>query len=392
MLVPAVGVGAFALVVPITIALLVVLAFLILSYRQTIKAYPDAPAARTSSHATTSACCPRRSPASRCSPTTSSPSSVSVAAGTAALGVRLLRAGALHARDLDRLRAAHRVRQPAGRQRVGPAFAVPTYFFILNMVVLLGVGFWKLVDRAPAGRAHPPRTGQCRRRQLGRRPPHGRIALRRAPRVRVGWRGGHGRRGHLQRRAGVQGAGVEERPHHARHHGHHPRRDVPRPVDPRRARCTRCPYESGTPTVISQIGRLVYGGGSQRATCSSTALQAGTMLILVLAANTSFADFPRLASFHAEDNFMPRQLTKRGHRLVFSNGIIFLARRGDRGVDRHQRQGRPPHPALRHRRVHQLHAVAGRHGQAPPHASREPHWRYGLFVNGVGAFLSLVVA
>ena len=54
------------------------------------------------------------------------------------------------------------------------------------------------------------------------------------------------------------------------------------------------------------------------------------MLILVLAANTSFADFPRLASFHAEDNFMPRQLTKRGHRLVFSNGIIFLAVAVDR--------------------------------------------------------------
>ena len=49
------------------------------------------------------------------------------------------------------------------------------------------------------------------------------------------------------------------------------------------------------------------------------------MLILVLAANTSFADFPRLASFHAGDNFMPKQLTKRGHRLVFSNGIIALA-------------------------------------------------------------------
>ena len=49
------------------------------------------------------------------------------------------------------------------------------------------------------------------------------------------------------------------------------------------------------------------------------------MLILVLAANTSFADFPRLASFHAGDNFMPRQFTMRGHRLVFSNGIIFLA-------------------------------------------------------------------
>ena len=54
-------------------------------------------------------------------------------------------------------------------------------------------------------------------------------------------------------------------------------------------------------------------------------LQAGTMLILVLAANTGFADFPRLASFQAGDSFLPRQLTKRGHRLVFSNGIIALA-------------------------------------------------------------------
>ena len=51
-------------------------------------------------------------------------------------------------------------------------------------------------------------------------------------------------------------------------------------------------------------------------------LQVATTLILVLAANTSFADFPRLANFHAEDHFMPRQLTHAGQRLVFSNGII----------------------------------------------------------------------
>ena len=87
------------------------------------------------------------------------------------------------------------------------------------------------------------------------------------------------------------------------------------------------PYTSGTPTVISQIGKLVYGSGAARHTCCSTRCRRGTMLILVLAANTSFADFPRLARFHAGDNFMPRQLTKRGHRLVFSNGIIFLAGR-----------------------------------------------------------------
>src|SRR6202030_1179252 len=79
-----------------------------------------------------------------------------------------------------------------------------------------------------------------------------------------------------------------------------------------------------TPTVISQVGKYVYGT-TPLGHLLFFALQAGTMLILVLAANTSFADFPRLASFAAADSFMPRQLNKRGHRLVFSNGIIFLA-------------------------------------------------------------------
>ena len=70
--------------------------------------------------------------------------------------------------------------------------------------------------------------------------------------------------------------------------------------------------------------RRVYGSGTLGHVLFLFT-QAATMLILVLAANTSFADFPRLASFHADDAFMPKQLTKRGHRLVFSNGIIALA-------------------------------------------------------------------
>jgi amino acid transporter len=74
------------------------------------------------------------------------------------------------------------------------------------------------------------------------------------------------------------------------------------------AKVHAAPYESGTPTVISQVGKLVYGE-SVAGHILFYMLQAGTMLILVLAANTSFADFPRLASFHAGDNFMPRQLT-----------------------------------------------------------------------------------
>ena len=78
-------------------------------------------------------------------------------------------------------------------------------------------------------------------------------------------------------------------------------------------------------TVISADRAGRSSGAAPPGTSPFLLVQATTMLILVLAANTSFADFPRLASFHADDHFMPKQLTKRGHRLVFSNGIVFLA-------------------------------------------------------------------
>ena len=51
----------------------------------------------------------------------------------------------------------------------------------------------------------------------------------------------------------------------------------------------------------------------------------GTFLILILAANTAYADFPRLASIIAKDGFLPRQFFNKGARLVFSNGVLFLA-------------------------------------------------------------------
>jgi len=74
-------------------------------------------------------------------------------------------------------------------------------------------------------------------------------------------------------------------------------------------------------TINSQLARRVFGDGS----VLYYLVQALTMLILVIAANTSFADFPRLSSFMARDRFMPRQLASRGDRLAFSNGIIILA-------------------------------------------------------------------
>src|SRR5262249_21826920 len=84
------------------------------------------------------------------------------------------------------------------------------------------------------------------------------------------------------------------------------------------------PFESGAPTVVWEMGRLIYGTGAAGSVMYGC-LQTATALILILAANTSFTGFPFLVSFVAEDSFLPRPLTVRGHRLVFSNGILVLA-------------------------------------------------------------------
>jgi amino acid transporter len=76
----------------------------------------------------------------------------------------------------------------------------------------------------------------------------------------------------------------------------------------------------GTETVVSRIARHVFAGG-----VLYYVIQAVTMLILLLAANTAFADFPRLAFFLARDRYIPRQFGTQGDRLVFSNGILILS-------------------------------------------------------------------
>ncbi|KLO30727.1 DNA-binding protein [Mycobacterium haemophilum] len=83
------------------------------------------------------------------------------------------------------------------------------------------------------------------------------------------------------------------------------------------------PYVDEYPSVLSQVARAVFGNGVI-GTILFILVQAASAAILFTGANTSFNGFPALASFVAEDRFLPRQLMKRGHRLVFSNGIIAL--------------------------------------------------------------------
>jgi amino acid transporter len=83
------------------------------------------------------------------------------------------------------------------------------------------------------------------------------------------------------------------------------------------------PYLDEYPSMLSEIARAVFGHGVI-GNVLYLLLQATTAAILFTGCNTSFNGFPSLASFVAEDRFLPRPLTKRGHRLVFSNGILTL--------------------------------------------------------------------
>jgi len=83
------------------------------------------------------------------------------------------------------------------------------------------------------------------------------------------------------------------------------------------------PYVAGSPTVISQVAKAAFGTGFV-GHAGYYIVQLASLLILWTGANTSFNGFPFLASFVAEDRFLPRALTRRGHRLTFSSGIIVL--------------------------------------------------------------------
>jgi amino acid transporter len=151
------------------------------------------------------------------------------------------------------------------------------------------------------------------------------------------------------------------------------------------------PYPDGNPTLVGQLATYILDAKTSRlGHVAFFFVQGATLLILVLAANTSFADFPRLASFAAGDAFMPRQFTRRGHRLVFSNGILTLAGAATALLVAFKANLNSLIP---------LYAIGvfisftlSQAGMTRRHLRlREPGWRYGLVVNGLGAITTLVV-
>ncbi len=149
------------------------------------------------------------------------------------------------------------------------------------------------------------------------------------------------------------------------------------------------PYTSGVPTVISQEAQIVFGN-TLFGNIMFYLVQAATALILFTGGNTSFNGFPFLANFVAEDAFLPRWLTKRGQRLVFSNGIIVLAvlscaLLAGAGANVNSLV---PFYAIG---VFTAFTMAGFGMAKYHHTHRETHWRRKLVINFSAGVTSLVV-
>jgi amino acid transporter len=387
-LIPAAGIAGFALLLPITTAMVVVLFFLVLSYRQTITAYPTAGGAYMVTRDNFGLIPAQVAGVSLLTDYVLTVA-VSVAAGTDAISSAAPSLAPYHVVIAAAFIVLIAYGNLRGMKDAGRVFAVPTYAFITMMGLILGLAVLK-------------QTGLV----------GGHLAVQNVTHLKGAIPVGHGAVDallygatlyvilHAFASGGAALTGVEAISNGV---------SAFRTPQARNARTTlvimgvvlgtiflgvsaiaakvhAIPYVSGAPTVISQVGRAAFGKGSM-ADVLFYALQISTTAILVLAANTSFADFPRLANFHAHDDFMPRQLTVKGYRLVFSNGILALATAAmvlllvtGASVDR----------------LIPLYAIGvftsftlSQAGMAKRHLTRrEEGWRYGLTVNGIGALLS----
>ena len=384
----AVGIASFALVVPVTLAMLVVLFFLILSYRETIKEYPTAGGAYMVTRDNFGLLPAQVAGVSLLTDYVLTVA-VSTAAGTAALISAFPGLSPLAVPISLAFIALIAFGNLKGVRESGKIFAVPTYVFIALMGLMIAVGLYKLGMGTLGTITH--QKGMLTANKQG------------SAADGIFYGAGIAVMLHAFAVSGTAVTGVEAISNGVTAF------KKPEWLNARRtlvimgsvlgtlflglsflaSKAHPVPYESGYPTVISQVGKQVFGD-TGAGSILFYALQAGTMLILVLAANTSFADFPRLASFHAGDNFMPRQLTKRGHRLVFSNGIIFLAVAAAVLVLA---------TGAKVEKLIPLYAIGvftsftlSQAGMAKHHRThKEPGWRKGIFINGFGAILSFVV-
>jgi amino acid transporter len=302
------GTASLSLASPIAFIIAAILAVVVFSYRQTLYAYPSGGGAYIVSKDNLGEM-PALIAAAALLIDYILTVAVSVAAGVAALTSAFPKLQINTVEMTLALVVVLMFGNLRGIRESGRIFAAPTYFFVATMLLLIGAGVWRMMTGSiqPVGAIDPViTTGES-------------LTL------------------FLLLRAFANGCtamtGVE-----AVSNG------VPafRPPEAKNAAATMLMMAvlsitmfigitllahayhilpSNQETVISQLARGVFGNR----TAMYYAVQAATMFILVLAANTAYADFPRLASILARDRYLPRQLMNQGDRLAFSNGIVGLS-------------------------------------------------------------------
>jgi amino acid transporter len=381
--------AAFSLLMPLSFVIVGVLTILMFSYRQTIKAYPSAGGAYIVTK-DNFGLIPAQVAGVALLTDYVLTVAVSVSAGVAAIVAAVPSVAFLRVPMAVFFIALIAIGNLRGVKESGRIFAAPTYLFITMIVSLMVIGFIRLAS----GSLHPVAYGAYRTQWAAEHTVAGLSPIVVIPLFLAM---------HALASGSTAMTGVE-----AISNG------VPafKPPEWRNARTTlmwmgtilgtmflgisllathlhTIPDPTEKQTVLAEIGRAIYGTTSL-GHVAFYLLQIATTLILVLAANTAFADFPRLANFHAGDNFLPRQFTTRGHRLVFSNGIIALAAAAALlviafGAD------------VTH--LIPFYAIGvftsfslSQAGMARRHLRiKEPGWRVGLLINGLGAIATGVL-
>ena len=302
--------------VPIAIAAVILLAIVGTSYTQTIHAYPDGGGAYVVSRENISQTAALVAGASLLVDYTLTVA-VSISSGVLAIG------SAFNFNDKTALRiglalfflAVMCLGNLRGLKEAGKVFAVPTYFYVVMLTIFLGVGFFKLFNGSLQQLNTPElvkRFAEEHKLMAGaslfvilRAFSSGAVVLSGVEAISNGVpafkkpESKHAAQtlAMMALILGIGFLGISTLAHHMR------------PV-----------VDEGGQTVLAQMAQGIFGTNA-----FYYGLQFGTFAILILAANTAFADFPRLSSIIARDGFLPRQLGNRGDRLVFSNGVLVLS-------------------------------------------------------------------
>lgn len=371
-----VSVGALALTLPVSLAIAVLLAIVATSYQQTIRAYPHGGGSYTVASDNLGTL-PGLVAAAALLIDYVLTVAVSIAAGIEGLTSAFAGLYPFRVELMVLATLLVMIANLRGVRESGSIFALPTYIFVASVLGLIGYGIFKVVVGAPVAYTPPPGAAAtphvaalsvflilsafaqgCSAMTGTEAIANGVPAFKppEAPNARITLAA-------MAFLLGIMFLGISFLASH-----YH---ILPDPTEQE--------------TVVSQLARALAGSG-----WFFYVLQFSTMLILVLAANTSFADFPRLSSILARDRFLPNQFSFRGDRLAFTTGIIFLAAIAigllvifDGSVDR----------------LIPLYAVGVFTAFTLSQAGmvqhwrrlREPGWRWRAWVNGVGSVTTAVV-